>query len=71
MCEGAAIIVGLTRDCSLLRISSGCDQVVPVFVPVVATRSSNVKDDAAFRYCTPARHPLDPMSVTAVNRRND
>ena len=47
-----------------------CDQVVSVFVPVVTTRLSNVKDDAAFRYCTTARHPLDPMSVTIVNWRD-
>lgn len=46
---------------------SECDQVVPVFVPVVATLSSNVKDDAAFCRCTPTRHPLDLASVTVVN----
>lgn len=64
MCQGAAIIrAGFFSAPDL----SECDQVVPVFVPVVATRSSNVKDDAAFCRCTPTRHPLDLASVTVVN----
>jgi len=43
----------------LLQISLACYQIVSVFVLIVATHSSNVKDDATFHHCIPIRHPLD------------
>jgi len=43
----------------LLRISLACYQIVSVFVLVVATHSSNAKDDATFYHCIPIGHPLD------------
>ena len=40
--------------------------ITKLYILIIITRSSNIKDDATFRY-TPIRHSLDSTSVTVVN----